>query len=336
MWSSRKLRWLGLAVAALCAGLALCAGAAWRSERKARGAGRAMLKMLSTDWPDRGAPQVGMRERLCAAAEHLRSGAFASATSALGPGQALSRSQRADAVRFIAQHGFRERFVAAASAAQAWQQRGADVGAARYTLRRTLAAASRQDTQATEQQLRAAEAALDGVGLGQPGRGTGDSAEAVAALAMCIEPAFRLGRELMTEGHCAVEPLVRRASWHCQENEFGRAAVALRAAAGLLGLRPASQADGRLPEWFTALAEPPLADAQGAKAQALLALCEASAAAEAPAPAVVWLVQRSRRELDAGRLREAHWWGSVALRALGMAEPAASAQVPAPQSEEVQ
>jgi hypothetical protein len=76
--------------------------------------------------------------------------------------------------------------------------------------------------------------------------------------------------------------------------------------------------EAAVPEWFAALEPRPPADVDEAQARAAVELCEAMTASEPPSEAVAALVAKARRELEAGRLGEAHWWAEVALNALGM------------------
>ena len=72
---------------------------------------------------------------------------------------------------------------------------------------------------------------------------------------------------------------------------------------------------------------------QLSRADTAVSLSESMAASEEQAETVVTLVEKARRELDAGRTDEAHWWASVALNALGMTDQAIDAATRAPDAD---
>ena len=102
-----------------------------------------------------------------------------------------------------------------------------------------MAAAANSDQPGVATQIRFAEAALDETAMGF-GSGSGVSAgggpEAVTQLIRDVGPTFKLGQDLMTEGHAAADKLVSRASWHFQAGEFQQAAAMMGLAAELLGV----------------------------------------------------------------------------------------------------
>ncbi|MFH1267482.1 MAG: hypothetical protein ABIK89_17300 [Planctomycetota bacterium] len=301
------------------AGLVAWGVFAWWTIREARRAGAVLGDSLTAAWPEEGAPQSGTRRQLLDAAQNLQAGEFRAVVLNLGPARPPTSAEKIAAERFFAQsQALRKRFLAAASAAQAEETDGADVGVVRNALARAFAAAARNDASGVAAQVELAERALDEVGTaGGAGIFAGD-AETVAALVRRIEPAFQLGRELLTEGQAAVEKLVARASWHFQAAEYRQAASLLRLAAGLLGVEPSGPVVAETPKWFAALAQSPRDSVADAEAGEAVELAEAMAASLSPSEAVTGLVERARRELAADRPAEAQWWASTALAAMGM------------------
>jgi hypothetical protein len=211
----------------------------------------------------------------------------------------------------------RQRFITVASAAE----RRNDI-TIREPLQRALVAAAKGDEVSAEAQLRSAEAALDG----ETAATRRDEVQLALALVQQIEPAVKLGQELMTEGYTAPGKLVSRAAWHFQQKQFAESLRMLRLSAQLLGANgPAAATATNAPAWFVEMARAPSLDADPQRAEAAVQLCEASAASEGPSQAVAALVERARRELDAGRPAEAFWWAGVALPAMGMTEEALAA-----------
>jgi hypothetical protein len=315
---------------------------AWWLLRQAERAGGALAEVVNDDWPEDGLPKPDARAKLIEAAERLGEGDFAAVAADLGPVRELSPEAKAAAQRFLAEGGeLRRRFIAVAGAAEALEEDGADLGAVRDGLARALRAASKKDRATVSARLESAEAAVERAQIVLPGevaRGTGDAA-AVRRLVEEIEPAFLLGRELLTEGYPAAEKLVGRASGHYRAGEFRQAAALISLAAELLGVEapPASgssasksPADGETPEesepgvaaWFETLAETPPVPVSQAEAEAVVGLCEAAAMSESPAAPVMTLVKKARRELRSNSPDEAGWWASVALASLGMTEEA--------------
>jgi hypothetical protein len=232
----------------------------------------------------------------------------------------LSAAERGAAQRFFAKAPeLRQRFVSVASAAE----RRNDV-AIREPLQRALAAAAKSDMAAVETHLRLAEVALDGETSSAPR----DEPQSVLALVQQIEPAVKLGQELMTEGHTASGKLVARAAWHFQQKQFAESARMLALSAQLLGAGGSAAVTTNAPAWFVAMARAPSLDADRRRAEAAVQICEAAAASEPPARGVATLIERARRELDAGRPAEAFWWAAVALPAMGMTEEAIAAAAP--------
>ena len=240
------------------------------------------------------------------------------AGAAAAPLKTLTAVERGAAQRFFAKATeLRQRFIAVAAAAE---RRGEM--AVREPLQRAMAAAAKGDAGSVEGQLRLAEAALEG----ETAAARRDEPAAVLALIQQIEPVVKLGQELMTEGYTAAGKLVTRAGWHFQQKQFAESARMLALSAELLGAggstaAPASNA----PPWFVAMARPPSLDADRARAEAAVQICEAAAAAEAPSRTAAALIERARRELDGGQAAEALWWAGVALPAMGMTEEAIAA-----------
>ena len=234
------------------------------------------------------------------------------------PIKALGVAERGAAQRFFAKTPeLRQRFVAVASAAE----RRNDT-TIREPLQRALTAAAKGNAASVEVQLRLAEATLDG----ETTAARRDEPQTVLALVQQIEPAVKLGQELMTEGYAAAGRLVTRAAWQFQQKQFTESARMLSLGAQLLGASgSATTATTNTPAWFVAMARAPVLDADRQRAEAAVQICEASAASEMPSRAVAALVERARRELDAGRPGEAFWWAGVALPALGMTEEALAA-----------
>lgn len=234
------------------------------------------------------------------------------------PLKALSPSERGATQRFFAKTPeLRQRFTAVASAAE----RRKDT-AIREPLQRALAAAAKGDAASVETQLRLAEVALDSETTA-PQR---DEPQSVLALVQQIEPAVKLGQELMTEGYTAAGKLVTRAAWHFQQKQFAESARMLALSAQLLGANDlATASTTNAPAWFVEMTRVPSLGANRQRAEAAVQICEAAAASEPPSRVVAALIERARRELDAGRPAEAFWWAGVALPALGMTEEAIAA-----------
>jgi hypothetical protein len=161
--------------------------------------------------------------------------------------------------------------------------------------------------------------------MGSYGVVGGNDEQTTANLAVAIQPAFQLGQDLLAEGHASVDKIVRRAAWHAQRKEFAEAASLLGLAARLVGVESGARDSSKLPDWFTSLAEAPLSTAEREAAEAAVSLAEAMAASETPSEPVQRIVEKARREADAGRMAEAAWWSSVALAALGAGDVSASA-----------
>jgi len=268
------------------------------------------------------------------AVEHLGAGQFAEAARLLAPAGDLTPAQQDAARRFLVRHSpLRQRLIAAAAAAEKRQQDGGEAGAARAELARVLAAAARGELPEVEAGLEAAEAALDRVSAARGGQAWPAGEAGVAARAAALEPAVRMGRELLTEGFAAAGPLIGRAAWECRRARYDDAASALDLAAALLGIAAQPNGVRAVPAWFLDLAQAPPATVETVHARAAVELAEAVAQADAVPPAVASLVARARREFDAGQVAEADWWASVALAALAM-DPAAVAAAEAGEADE--
>jgi hypothetical protein len=241
------------------------------------------------------------------------------------PSSGLSPSQQETAKRFLGrQPPLRQRLIAVATAAEKRQRDGGDVNAVRAALAGVLQAAARGDQSSVLVQLDAAESALDRTMSAARWQTWPDGAPGVAARAAALEPAVRVGQELMTEGFAAAGRMIGRAAWHCRNEQHDEAAELLDLAAELMGVSPVPSSTRQVPAWFLDLAQAPQHTADATRAQAAVELAEAVARAEAPGPAVMALVDKARRQFDAGQLAEADWWASIALAALAMdpeAEP---------------
>jgi len=294
---------------------------AWWSLREARRAGDVLHDSMTAAWPDQGNPQPGTRLRLLDAAEKMEGGRFRAVTSSLGPIRPPTAAEKLAAERFFAKaQPVRDRFLAVSAAAEAEENGGADVSVVRDALARALRAAAKEDGAAVEAHVQLAHEALAELDtLGAPGIVAGD-AEAVAALVAQVEPAFNLSRDLMTEGHAAAEQLMGRASWHFQAKEHRKAASLVMLAGALLGVESPGRGAATMPDWFNGLVQPPPDSFPASQAQEAVELAEAMAMSLSPSEVVSGLVQKARRELEAGRPAEAHWWASVALGAMGMAD----------------
>jgi hypothetical protein len=236
------------------------------------------------------------------------------------PLKVLSAAERGAAQRFFTKAlELRQRFIAVASAAE--RRNDATV---REPLQRALAAAAKGDAASVEAQLRLAEADFDG----ETSAARPDEPQSVLALVQQIEPAVKMGQELMTEGYAAADKLVARAAWQFQQKQFAESAWMLALSAQLLGAGGSAAVTTNAPAWFVAMARAPSLDADRRRAEAAVQICEAAAASEPPARGVATLIERARRELDAGRPAEAFWWAAVALPAMGMTEEAIAAAAP--------
>lgn len=305
------------------AGLVAWGVFAWWTIREARRAGSVLGDSFAAAWPEQAGPRPGTRRKLLDAARKIQAGKFRTVISNLGPTRPPTPEEKIAAERFFAQaESVRKRFLAAVSAAQAEETGGADVSVVRDALARALAAAAKNDHARVNAQIELAERALVELGtVGELGIAA-DDAEAVAALIRRIGPAFNLGRDLLTEGHAAAEKLVARASWHFKAKEYRQAASLVKLAAALLGVEPWAPPAALTPEWFDALAQPPSASVAEPEAREAVELAEAMATSLSPSKTATTLVEKARRELDAGRPAEALWWASAALAAMGMTEDA--------------
>ena len=304
---------------------------AWWQLREARRAGEALESAVAERWPEGAPPAPGTRARLLGAAGELGEGDFRSVVAALAPIETPTPAGQEAARRFFAKaEGLRERFAAAAAAAEELGEEEA-TGAVRDELARALLAAARRDSDAVERHLDLAEATLEEAQWGGGPATDGSPAAAVAALVRAIEPAFLLGRELLLEGHPAVERLLARAAGHVRQREYHEAAWLVRLAGELAGVNALTMhgvddaGDAELPDWFTGLEEPVLEEVSPEVARAAVELCRAAAASLTPSEPVEALVARAGRELAAGRHAEAHWFAGVALATLGIESGSAQA-----------
>lgn len=290
---------------------------------QARQAGAALRDALLRKWLPAPASPAAKHPVVLTALERFGAGQFAEAARLLAPAAELTPAQQDAAQRFLGrQPPLRQRLIAVAAAAENRQQDGGKVGTARAALARALAAAAQGDPAAVAAQLDAAESALDRVRVNTGGQPWPADAAGVAARAAALEPAVRVGQDLMTESYAAAGRLIGRAAWECSSQRYDEAAALLDMAAALLGMTPVPNDVRTVPAWFLDLAQAPPTTVEAARARAAVDLVEAVAQAESLHPAVVSLIARARRQFDAGRVAEADWWASVALAALAM-DPAA-------------
>ncbi len=307
--------WLGL--------ITWGAGALWYIQQTYR-AGAVLEEALAEAWPENGRPRFGTRAKLLAASKNLAAGDFHAIEVDLAPAAAPTANQKSAAQGFFAKSTeLRKRFVAATNLGRSLQQDGIDVAVVRDALTRALLAAARTDATVVTAQIEFAERALEATDLGTSVSGTGDGMQAVTESIRQIEPAFKLGQDLMTEGHAAARKLVARASWHVAVEEHRQAAALIRMAGDLLAVRPPAPpvAVTATPKWFDELAVSPSQDVSEDRAIAAVELCEAMGRSSASKP-LATLVKKARRELDAGRPADAYWWASVSLSALGLTDDA--------------
>ncbi len=308
----------GLKLLLLISLLAWGTWSAWQL-RQARQAGAALRDVLLGQWLAAPASPAAKHPAVLTAVERFGAGQFGEAGQLLAPAADLTPSQQDAARRFLGrQPPLRQRLIAVASAAEDRQREGGEVGPARAALSQALAAAAEGDPAAVAVQLGAAESALDRDRVNTGGPGWPADAAGVAARAAALEPAVRVGQDLLTEGYAAAGRLIGRAAWECQAQRYDEAAALLDLAAGLLGIEPVPNDARTVPAWFLDLAQTPPASVEAARAQAAVELAEAVAQAESRHPVVESLVARARREFDAGRAAEADWWASVALAAQAM------------------
>lgn len=308
------------------AGLALLAwavGSGWYIHQ-ARKAGGSLADTLAATWPEGAEPRAGTRDVLLDAAEKMRQGRFLAVAAELSPSAPLGGEQKVAVGRFFADRPeVSQRFLAASAVAQRLEEDGADVSMVRRALAPALAAAAGNDASAVVAQLELAEAILAEIDLPGGFTGGGNDAQAVHRMIEKVAPAYRLGEDLLAEGHRAAEKLLGRAARHYRAGEFRQAAALVGLAARLLGVEPYGTKE-EAPQWFAALAVQPMAaatqDVTKDEAQAVVEYCEAMAMAESPAQPVAELVKRARRELEAQRFGPARWWAGVALNGLGMAD----------------
>jgi hypothetical protein len=292
-----------------------------------------MTGTIKAGWPDNAVPETGTREKLLRAAEEIGRGDFRAVVAALGPVEPPTGEEKMRAQRFFAAAmPLRDRFVAAAAQAKTLEADGAELGSVRDALSRAIAAAAGRDTDGVVNQLELAETALADMDFLVSGAIGAGSAEAVVALVRRIEPAYQLGRDLMTEGHAAAEKLVGRASEYFRAGEHRKAVSLLRLAAGLLGMDPDAETGAVVPSWFQELTPADGAPVSQARASAEVELAEAMAASQSPHELVVIVINKARRELDGGSPRAASWWATVGLNALGMTDEAIRAAASREQS----
>ena len=330
----------GVAAAACVVLVGWGAWAGWQLYR-ARRAGQAVREAVSRALPEGGAPRRGARQELEAAARHIESGEFAAAAEALAEAGQATGPQRAAAQRFFARaKELRQRMVTVTAAAKAQEADGEDVAIVRDALARAVLAAASDDEPGVEAQLRLAEAVVAAPG-GAGGLAAGAGPEqTLAALAAGIAPAYELGRDAMTEGHAAVEKLLRRASRRHREGRTAEAVRLAALAASLAGVGPAAEGAKDIPKWFLALADAPAsvpataaASSRAGQAEEAVNLAEAMAAAGPSDGPIRGLLRAARRELEAGNAAEATWWATVALNALGMTDAAIERALAGPEGE---
>jgi len=313
----------GLLKGLIVLGLILWGGWAWWQLRTARKAGESLRESVARAWPEDEMPGPGTRRRLLLSAGRIGEGDFRAVVASLRPIDALTAAQQDAARRFLAKRAeLSGWFVALAADAAAFEQSDGDAGAVREELARALLAAGRGDGRAVAAHLDVAEKALEEAELGVGAPAAGSGAARLAAQLRAIEPAVKLGREMMLEGHAAVESLLRRAAASVRNEDYRQAGRLVRLAAKLSGTAGsagvATEEDAELPAWFVELDPPeaPKADAEVAKAAVELGRA-AAASLEASEP-IDNLLDRAERALRAEDYPEAAWFAGVALKALGI------------------
>jgi hypothetical protein len=318
--TARPFRTIAI-VAIVAWGLYAC----WATQR-VQFTGERLRDSLKASWPADGPPQLGTREKLLETADELASGRAWTFGDALAPVPAPTDDQRLTATKFLSEHSqLRDRLLALTGTARDMAATGDDVTALREALARAYHGAVEADETTVTAQLDLAERMLALAESGSVGpRGHVDE-QAVAQLVAAIEPAYQLSQDLMTEGGAAAEKvLIEAARSHC-EQRYADAASALRLAGELLGAQLALPTEAVTPDWFTALAQREIPDADQSQATAAVQLAEAMALSMTPSDTVAALLKKARRELDAKRFGTSAWWASVTLNALGMSDSAIAA-----------
>jgi hypothetical protein len=290
-----------------------------RQYQMARRAAAAITDYLYRDWPEGDSPRAGTREVLLSAAERMEGGDWDTAAAELASVESITPEQRAAANKFfVEQNLLRRPYVAAVNAARVAEREGADVEVVRVALKRALLAASRGDHSSVEAQVGAAHAALEALSYGEAAPATAPTEDTVAGLLAQVGPSFLAGRELLLEGHGAVENLLRRARRHYEDGDYGKTAALTRLAAELSGVDASAVAAADVPAWFQSLPPATPAGADRRSAESAVGLCESMAASSEPSKPVSRLIRNAKRELAAERFDEALWWARVALNALGL------------------
>jgi hypothetical protein len=311
----------GLLKGLLVLGLIVWGGWAWWQLRAARQAGQTLRESVARQWPEDGPPQPGTRQRLLLSAGRLSEGDFRAVVMLLKPVYAPTTEQQEAARRFLAEHAELSGWlVAVAADAEAFEVSDGDAGPARDELARALLAAARDDAEGVAAHLDVAEEVLAEAAFGGRAAARGDPSALLAAQLRAIEPGVVLGRELMLEGHAAVERLLRLAATHARDEDHREAGYLVRLAAGLsaVDIAGAEAAGDELPPWFRNLPPPEIEDATENEAKHRVELCQAAAASLEASEPIGKLIERARRELAAGRPAEAAWFAGVALAALGI------------------
>jgi hypothetical protein len=160
------------------------------------------------------------------------------------------------------------------------------------------------------------ETVLLGAGAGTVARGK----ESVAGLLHQLDPSYQLGRDLLTEGHAAIEKLLSRSRQCYEREDFVRAAALVRLAAQLSGLTPVATTADVPPEWFETLEPVVLPATEKETAAAAVNLCRSMVAATEPSVPIRTLMRNASRELAEEQFDDARWWATVTLNALGMSD----------------
>jgi hypothetical protein len=262
----------------------------------------------------------------------MQEGDFSSAVSELRPTPTISPAERVAAQRFFSRHrDLRRRFLEVTDIARKMEEDGGQVTALRDALARALSAAARRDHSATVRHIETAESAMQRARL-VVGRASPDDASREGCLGRIAQlgPSYRLGRDLLTEGHGVADKLLRRARGHYEREDYEQALVVVRLAAELSAVDLAPLAVDTVPEWFAALEPLDPAAAGEEEAVAAIALCESMVAASEPSPPVRSLLRNAMLAQTAKRWKDAYWWAQVALNALGLSDREVAAATASP------
>jgi len=303
------------------AAAALVAAAAWWGVQTlaARRMCRDIADLIGSREPAGGSDEA--LSRMMMAADDLRAGAYAD-VSRLLLARELAPAEQEAARRFLVRHtSARQRFVALVDEARQCEAEGAGVVGVRAALIAALHAAADDDPVRVAALLGLAERALARPAGG--GESGGGGRERALALAVAVEPALCLGREVLTEGCGPAQQVLSRAAGHFRREQYDEAISLLTLGAALLGVpaAPALSADGGC-AWIDTLVESPWPEVSAGQSRAKVAFCLKVAEAQPLSPAVRRLVREARRASDREQHAEAQWWAELALDALGVGRDA--------------